>query len=210
MNSESNNEFYTFLQQCRNAVGQQVGGNTAPFHQLWAHTDDVVLMGAAGAHQIGWTEVDSHLTWAAEHLAYTRWDVINLMTQLDGDLAVTVDLEKMSAPAAQPPLERTLRVTQVYRRTADGWKLIVRHGDPWIRLSVSREPTARSTLVLGTEGCGRQALALRRNCGARQIRRIGKHPSVSIASVLVQSRAPSFRVAILVAADCQALCLRFS
>ena len=47
-------EFDDFLSRCRRAIGEQVGGRTEPFQALWSKSDDVVLMGAAGSHQVGW------------------------------------------------------------------------------------------------------------------------------------------------------------
>lgn len=141
MNQRNDNGFHAFLQQCRDAVREQGAGNTEPFHQMWSHTDDVVLMGAAGAHQVGWADIDSHLTETSQHLHYTQWSFTNLMTRVEGDLAVTLDLEQMSAPELKPPLKRTLRVTQIYQRTTDGWRLIARHGDP-LDQPISLEPVA--------------------------------------------------------------------
>jgi ketosteroid isomerase-like protein len=131
MAATPSSKFPAFLARCRHAVREQVSGNTAPFHELWAHTDDVVLMGAAGSHQIGWTDVDTHLTWAAEHLDYTDWTVHNLITIVREDLAVTIDLEHMTrhAPSGDDE-QRTLRVTQIYRHQHAAWQLIARHGDP--------------------------------------------------------------------------------
>lgn len=129
MTTTPSDEFPAFLASCRHAVREQVSGNTALFHELWAHTDEVVLMGAAGSHQIGWADVDTHLAWAAAHLDYTAWTVNNLLTIVRDDLAVTVDLEHMSRHTPGAGNERTLRVTQIYRRNGT-WQLIARHGDP--------------------------------------------------------------------------------
>jgi hypothetical protein len=41
-------EFPAFLARCREGVRAQVSGPTDAFQELWAHTADVVLMGAGG------------------------------------------------------------------------------------------------------------------------------------------------------------------
>lgn len=126
----SEEQFRQFVELCRDAVRQQVAGGSAAFHALWSHDDDVVLMGAAGSHQVGWADVDPHLTWASEHLHYNEFEVENLLTLVGDELAVTVDLEHMNRSTQQGLDTRTLRVTQVYRVEQGRWRVAVRHGDP--------------------------------------------------------------------------------
>ena len=56
------------------------------------------------------------------------------------DVAYTVEIERFEAKVGgQPePSEFALRVTCIYRREADGWKLVHRHADP----RVDRQPPA--------------------------------------------------------------------
>jgi ketosteroid isomerase-like protein len=50
---------------------------------------------------------------------------------VSGDLAYVVGYERGSASVGGGPVEPVeLRVTQVYRREDDEWKLVHRHGDP--------------------------------------------------------------------------------
>jgi ketosteroid isomerase-like protein len=48
------------------------------------------------------------------------------------DLAYTVEIERFRAKVGGQPdhSDLALRVTCIYRREADGWKLLHRHGDP--------------------------------------------------------------------------------
>jgi ketosteroid isomerase-like protein len=50
---------------------------------------------------------------------------------VSGDLAYVVGYERGAASVGGDPVEPLdLRVTQVYRREDDKWKLVHRHGDP--------------------------------------------------------------------------------
>jgi ketosteroid isomerase-like protein len=50
---------------------------------------------------------------------------------VSGDLAYVVGYERGAAAVGGGPVEPVdLRVTQVYRREDDEWKLVHRHGDP--------------------------------------------------------------------------------
>lgn len=122
--------FDEFIATCRRAVSEQVNGNTEPFQALWSHEDDVVLMGAAGSHAVGWEGVSETLTWASEHLDYSGWHVENLLTSVNDRLGFTCDLEHMSHEVNGQIQERTLRATQGYRFENDQWRIVFRHGDP--------------------------------------------------------------------------------
>jgi len=51
------------------------------------------------------------------------------MVVVDGDLAVTVDLEHMTRDVGDQARPRTLRCTQAYRRENGECKIILRHAD---------------------------------------------------------------------------------
>jgi ketosteroid isomerase-like protein len=130
MGDDQSREFEEFRTQCRAAVGQQVNGHTEPFQALWSHADDVVLMGAAGAHAIGWQDVSASLRWASEHLDFTDWHAENLLTKINDDFALTCDLEHMRHEVNGEVQQRTLRVSQGYRYEEGQWRIMFRHGDP--------------------------------------------------------------------------------
>ena len=123
-------EFDKFMEQCHLALSQQVSGHTQPFQGLWSRAADVVLMGAAGSHAVGWEEVSAGLTWASEHLDFGAWHVENLLTSVNDKLAFTVELEHMSHDVNGERQHRTLRASQGYRFEDDHWRVVFRHGDP--------------------------------------------------------------------------------
>jgi hypothetical protein len=130
MTTETDKDFFTFVGVCREAVAQQVGGQTQAFQSLWSRDDDVVLIGAAGSHQRGWHDVSARLSWASQHLNFEGFHVENLLANVSGDLAFTVDLEHMSRKVNGELEERTLRASQGYRMENGQWRVVFRHGDP--------------------------------------------------------------------------------
>jgi ketosteroid isomerase-like protein len=141
MTTASEEEFFTFVRLCREAVGQQVGGRTEPFQSLWSRADDVVLIGAAGSHQEGWDAVSARLTWASQHLNFGGFNVENLLTCVSEDLAFTVDLEHMSREVNGEIEYRTLRASQGYRLESGSWRVAFRHGDPMFEDTVPPQPS---------------------------------------------------------------------
>ena len=123
-------QFEEFITRCRESLSEQVRGNTKPFQALWSQAEDVVLMGAAGSHAIGWEDVSASLTWASEQLDFTGWRAENLLTSINDNLAFTCDLEHMRHQVNGETQERTLRASQGYRFEDNQWRIIFRHGDP--------------------------------------------------------------------------------
>jgi ketosteroid isomerase-like protein len=142
MTTITDDDFYAFVDICREAVAQQVSGRTETFQSLWSREDDVVLMGAAGSHQKGWQNVSERLSWASQHLDFGGFHVENLLAIVSGDLAVSVDLEHMSRQIDGEIEHRTLRASQGYRLENGQWRVVFRHGDPMDQDSV---PTQQSS-----------------------------------------------------------------
>jgi ketosteroid isomerase-like protein len=133
-------QFENFVGQCHEALSEQVSGHTDSFQSLWSQADDVVLMGAAGSHSVGWEEVSATLTWASEHLDFTDWHAENLLTSVNDELAFTVELEHMSHDVEGGRQERTLRASQGYRLEDGQWRVVFRHGDPMAERIVPADP----------------------------------------------------------------------
>jgi ketosteroid isomerase-like protein len=132
--------FEDFVVACRKALSEQVSGHTESFQALWSHRDDVVLMGAAGSHAVGWGNVSAGLSWASRHLDFTEWHAENLLVNVNDKLAFTVDLEHMSRQVGGEAQRRTLRASQGYRFEDGGWRVVFRHGDPMAERITPPEP----------------------------------------------------------------------
>src|SRR2546423_14494799 len=85
-----------FIERCHDALRQHTGGNPLPYLQLWAHAEDVSLMGGVGGHQVGIGDVTELLTAAAKTLHYETWSAENLGTDFCDTLGFTLELERIN------------------------------------------------------------------------------------------------------------------
>ena len=125
-------DFQQIVKQVETARHHYHAGDSAPFKALWSHADDVTLLGAVGAYAKGWEQVGHRLDWVAAHFREGRgWSIEPLAMGMSGDLAYTVHLERSEVCVVGrdgfSPV--TLRVTQLYRREEETWKIIHRHAD---------------------------------------------------------------------------------
>jgi hypothetical protein len=103
----------------------------APLMALWSHGDDVVLMGANGGHEVGWSLVGPRMMRiAAASAGGPRKDDIVART-IGTDLAVIVQIENITNLRPDGSVEAVdhLRVTHVARCEGADWRLIQRHAD---------------------------------------------------------------------------------
>ncbi len=110
---------------------QYLAGEAAPFLACDQHADDVTIFGAWGAYERGWEQVGPRLEWGAARYRGGHTDFELLALSVSGDLGYTVWIERGEGRVVGVDEVRpmALRVTQIYRREADGWKIIHRHGD---------------------------------------------------------------------------------
>jgi ketosteroid isomerase-like protein len=104
-------------------------GDAAPRFQTWSERDPVTLFGAwlnaTGA--AGVREVFLKLAEAFAEAGSSRIQLV--AADVSGDLAYTAHRELTSTSVNGQPRDYVLRVTQVYRREDDMWKVVHRHGD---------------------------------------------------------------------------------
>lgn len=134
--------FAAFLHQWEAAQTRFINGDPTSWKQNASHGQDVTIFGAFGGSEKGWSEVGPRNDWASaqfkESGATQKIEYLN--SGAGRDLAFTVSIERQVAHiAGQPnPTRRALRVTQVFRKEGDVWKLQHRHADPLVeRLSPS-------------------------------------------------------------------------
>lgn len=105
-------------------------GDLTPRLATWSHRDPT-LFGAAVPLSRGWAEARATFDWlAATFTGCDEYDFELIAAHASGDLACTVGIERYCAMTSSgAAVQNTLRVTHVYRREADGWKIVHRHGD---------------------------------------------------------------------------------
>ena len=126
-------EFRQVRERLRAANDQMMaGGGNSLWKALLSGRDDVVLLGAFGGALRGRADVDARFDRTAQAYDGGHSSLETLATWVGTDLACTVDLERhhQTRLAGHGPVEITYRVTHLFRREPDGWKVVQRHADP--------------------------------------------------------------------------------
>jgi ketosteroid isomerase-like protein len=106
---------------------------------LYSRREDITLGNPFGGFGLGREAVVEQLERAAAHYRDGETTGFETVMQLvSAELAYTVEIERFKAKVGDRPdlTDLALRVTCVYRREDNGWKLVHRHADP----SVSLQP----------------------------------------------------------------------
>jgi ketosteroid isomerase-like protein len=126
-------DFDSVRTQSRDALDRIAKGDPAGYAALFSRGEHVTLGNPFGGFGRGWDAVAEQLERAASH--YTDGETTGFETITEfvtPEWAYTVEIERFRARVGGRPdmTDLALRVTCVYRREEDGWKLVHRHADP--------------------------------------------------------------------------------
>jgi len=121
----------TMLARQMEAEDAFVHGDPRPRMELWSRRDPVTLFGAIGMSESGWEQLSQTFSWVVSRFSNVsdfRFDVE--VVEVSGDMAYTLGFERFTGSIAGRPVEPvTVRVTHIYRREDDEWKIVHRHAD---------------------------------------------------------------------------------
>jgi ketosteroid isomerase-like protein len=126
-------DFDQVMIQSRAALDMIAKGSAEGYKALYSRAPDITLGNPFGGFARGWEQVVEQLDRAASH--YTGGETTGFETisqVITAELAYTVEIERFIARVGgRPDLSAlALRVTCLYRREDDNWKLVHRHADP--------------------------------------------------------------------------------
>ena len=127
-------DFEQFLRQRHAAGGDYVSGNPEPLGRVVAQKLPATFFSPRGDVTLGTREVWSR--YERDASLFTSGSV-NTFEPLDSaagiDIAYWVGFQRSQANmrGEDQPVPFDLRVTEVYRRENDQWKLVHRHADPF-------------------------------------------------------------------------------
>jgi ketosteroid isomerase-like protein len=125
-------DWRAFMMKLEAAEEEFARGRPADFKMLWSHADDVTLSGGlGGAIEAGWTDVAARLDWASSNYVDGVRSRQEFSGSVDGDFAYLVQKEVIEAciGGRAERSRQELRVTMVFRRGSDGWRIVHRHAD---------------------------------------------------------------------------------
>lgn len=99
---------------------------------MWSRKEPVTLFGAAYTVS-GWSDIGPVFEkLAAQFSDCSSFEIEVVGADAGADLGFVVAIERTTASiGGRPPAAYALRVTTVFRREGDEWKVVHRHGDPY-------------------------------------------------------------------------------
>lgn len=107
-------------------------GKPAAFKALWSHADDITLSGGfGGTIEKGWDQISRRLDWVGTQFSNGTNTIERVSAKTSGDLGYVVQIEhiKFKVPGQETESTRDYRVTMLFRREAEGWRIIHRQAD---------------------------------------------------------------------------------
>lgn len=127
-------ELHAMLGKYAEAATLFYNGKPEAVKALWSHSDDVTLSGAAGGDTAkGWKNVSARLDWASSQFLGTNGSktIEQIQTAVNGSFAYIVQYEhiRYHRPGQSELAKRDYRVTTIFRRETEGWRVVHRHAD---------------------------------------------------------------------------------
>src|SRR6266545_6081878 len=123
------------VQRCRDAAVALIRGDMRSYLGLFVHADDYTLMPPfGGAPRHGFDATDEAVEQMSTFFAGGEAQVDVVQCSVSGDLVVLALIERQHGEVGGlPDQDWSLRVTMVFRREGDDWRLVHRHADPLVR-----------------------------------------------------------------------------
>src|SRR5262249_23086286 len=127
----ADSEWTDFIAKLEAAEHEFAQGRPAAFKALWSQRDDVSICGAFGGVQSGWDKVASRLDWASSQFSEGTRSRGEIRAVGVAEFAYLVQTEhiRFRVPGRTEESTLDLRVTMVFRREDDGWRIVHRQAD---------------------------------------------------------------------------------
>jgi ketosteroid isomerase-like protein len=127
-----NAEFQAMLVKMDAAQLELQNGKAEAFKALWSHADDVTLSGGfGGSVEKGWEQISRRLDWVGAQFSNGTNTHERVVANVSGDLGYIVQMEhlRFRVPGQEKDSTRDYRVTMIFRREKDGWRIVHRQAD---------------------------------------------------------------------------------
>ena len=128
----SPSDFDGVVEAFREALEAFLKGDARPVMELFSQRDDVTLANPFGPPRLGRAEVEKATEEAAANFTGGSIRFEEVSRYFTPDLGYIVQLERAEAQLAgtEDIAPISLRVTMIFRREGDAWKVAHRHADP--------------------------------------------------------------------------------
>jgi ketosteroid isomerase-like protein len=101
----------------------------------WAHDDQVRCIHPGWDAMVGWPQVSRSWMAIFANSAYIQFFLTDVQVHVDDGLAVVTCAENVlsGGPADAEVQDAKVLATNVFRRSDEGWRLVLHHGSPVLR-----------------------------------------------------------------------------
>lgn len=111
------------------ALNRLLKGDTTGLIDVWSHSEAATTMHPIGGRQVGWDEVRQSWEQIAPLASAGQVELDDQVIEVVGDAAYEVGLERGQMELAGERITLDHRVTNIYRREAGQWKVVLHHTD---------------------------------------------------------------------------------
>ncbi len=120
---EASNKFYA-------ALNQTLCGENNRMADVWSHNSSVTTLHPIGGREVGWDKVNDSFNQVSKIASDGRVVLKNQMIQVFSDMAFEVGIEQVQQlTLAGQDVKGEVRVTNIYHKDGDAWKMIHHHSD---------------------------------------------------------------------------------
>jgi ketosteroid isomerase-like protein len=136
--SKPQQDFKTLMKERQHVAAAYVSGDAAPLGRVVAQDSPATFMSPGGGVVRGTQEVWSRYQQDAGRFEPGSTTQLEILDMAAGDtVAFWTGIQKAQArmKGEPEPVANKLRVTEVFRREGDAWKLVHRHADPLVEVA---------------------------------------------------------------------------
>jgi ketosteroid isomerase-like protein len=112
------------------ALNSTLDGDSSPMEEIWSHGSEVSATHPFGGRVLGWEEVRASWEQAAQEFSGGHVELEDMVViPISEDAAYTLGTEHGQGRVGDQTLGVDWRVTNIYRREAEGWKMVHHHTD---------------------------------------------------------------------------------
>jgi len=122
-------------QRCQDAAVALIRGDVRSYLSLFVHADDYTLIPPfGGAPRHGFDASEDAVEQLSRFFTGGEAQVDVVQSYVSGDFVALVLIERQHGEVGGlPDQDWSLRVTMLFRREGDDWRLVHRHADPLVR-----------------------------------------------------------------------------
>jgi ketosteroid isomerase-like protein len=111
------------------ALNRMAHGDGSAMADIWSHSGTVTTMHPIGGREVGWENVQGPWLQVAQLCSAGNIRLQDQRIEATNELAYEVGDERGEITMAGRQMAIEHRVTNVYRRETDGWKIVHHHTD---------------------------------------------------------------------------------